>query len=66
LIYSYDADQYDKEREARLDQYATGEALPEAPSGRQADKFGIFSFRDEYTEKESGYDFVFYDVADAE
>jgi hypothetical protein len=66
LIYSYDPDQYDKEREARLDVYATGEALPEAPVGRQADKFGIFSFKDEYTEKEGGYDFVFYDVADAE
>lgn len=66
LIYSYDPDQYDKEREARLGQYATGEALPEAPTGRQADKFGIFSFKDEYTEKDGGYDFVFYDVADAE
>jgi hypothetical protein len=66
LIYSYDADQYDKEREGRLGQYASGEGLPEAPVGRQADKFGIFSFKDEYTENEGGYDFVFYDVDDAQ
>jgi fructosamine-3-kinase len=66
LIYSYDPDQYDKEREARLGQYASGEGLPEAPVGRQADKFGIFSFKDEYTEREGGYDFVFYDVDDAQ
>jgi hypothetical protein len=66
LIYSYDPDQYDKEREARLGQYVGGEGLPEAPAGRQADKFGIFSFKDEYTEREGGYDFVFYDVDDAQ
>jgi len=64
LIYSYDPDQYDKERESRLDQY---QAEPtDRSQGREADKFGIFSFKNDYTERDGGYDFVFYDEAEAE
>ena len=65
LIYSYDADQYDKERELRMSQYQEGEN-PTKQEGRQADKYGVFTFGEDYNQKDAGYDMVFYDIADAE
>jgi hypothetical protein len=67
LIYAYDADQYDKERVARMEQYTSvGPEGPPMPQGREADAEGIFSYGADYTERDGGYDFVFYDKDDAE
>ena len=67
LIYAYDADQYDKERVARMEQYASvGPEGPAMPQGREADALGIFSYGADYNERDGGYDFVFYDKDDAE
>ena len=69
LIYAYDADQYDKERVARMEQYTSVGVGPEGPSmpeGRTADALGIFNYGTDYTERDGGYDFVFYDKDDGE
>ena len=68
LIWSYNADQYDKEREARLKEYnAAGETLNGVePLGRPTDALGMTDYGQEYTEREGGYEYTFYDTADAE
>jgi hypothetical protein len=72
LIYAYDQDQYDKEREARMSKYPTDGAGPEGgpyaegQEDKQGDKYGIFSFGGEGKKREAGYEFIFYDEAEAE
>jgi hypothetical protein len=61
LIYAYDKDYYDKEREKRLmagitdfPGHGNGEMM--APEGRELDDFGYPEYSDEYFEREGGYE----------
>jgi hypothetical protein len=72
LIYAYNADQYDREREVRLadsanyDSLATGRGEGNATEGRAADPLGVPDYGPNYTENDGGYTYVFHDEADAE
>jgi len=62
LIWAYDKDYYDQERQRRLDAgmidfagVSTGENLP--PDGREYDELGLPIFSDMEFEREGGYDF---------
>lgn len=68
LIWAYNADQYDKEREARLQNYdAEGETRDGIEQlGRPVDAQGFPDYGEEYTERQGGYDVTLYDQDDAE
>jgi hypothetical protein len=68
LIWAYNPEQYDKEREARLNEYnPAGETLDGVQElGRPTDALGLTDFGQEYNEREGGYDYTFHDAADAE
>jgi hypothetical protein len=61
LIYAYDKDYYDLERQKRLDAgitdfpgYGNGEMMP--PEGREIDEYGFRVFTDGEFERDGGYD----------
>ena len=61
LIYAYDKDYYDQERQKRMaagivDFSGSGNGEPEVPSGRDYDDVGLREYGDDEYEQEGGYD----------
>ncbi len=61
LIYAYDKDQYEREREERSEMAnfaatAEGGGEAEMPAGRPADATGLYNFGNEAYDENSGYD----------